>query len=427
MQTHNSGCPRIDSSRTSKKTGRQSYILMLYMIIIMLPASSQNLVPNPGFELANCPTGYTGAPAQVATWMQNWYSANCASPDPMTNCSTNANTSIPDVWFGSQYARTGTNYMGVAFYSGWYEYIGVQLTQVLTAGDTYNVSFWVSCADQVRYASDAVGIYFSTTQIKCASGFSGPVLSYTPQVIQTPGVFLTDSVHWTQVSGTYTAVGGEQYIVFGCFKPWNITNLYDFTTGNARCYYFVDDFLVEKLVALPVELIAFDAVMKENKEVVLNWKTASETNACSYEIQRSDNAINFEALGSISAGTNENTISEYHYTDRQLLKGMSYYRLKQTDCNGKSVYSKIISVQISELKITVFPNPVQDELIVSFKEKTPRALHISLSNMMGEIIYSNIMDGSDNIIIPFSNYDKGIYTLMIDSEKSKTIYQKIIK
>jgi len=213
--------------------------------------SAQNLVPNPSFENANCPTGYNGLPSQVSMYLADWYSATCASPDPMTNCSNNANTSVPSVWFGYQNARTGNNYMGFSFYGAWYEYIGVKLTQPLTAGTTYDVSFYVSCADEVKYASDKLGIYFSDTAIKCISGFSGPVLSYTPQVQSPSGVFYTDTAGWTQVSGSFTATGGEQYVVIGYFNPWNTANLQEISGSNGRCYYYIDDVSVTAAVPIP--------------------------------------------------------------------------------------------------------------------------------------------------------------------------------
>lgn len=221
-------------------------------------AKAQNLVPNPSFENANCPTGYNGLPSQVALYMQDWYSANCASPDVMTNCSVNTgqavNTNVPRVWFGFQYARTGNNYMGFGFYQGWYEYLGARLTEPLVAGVTYDVSFFVSCANDPRLATDALGMYFSTTEIRCTSGFSGPVLNYTPQVIQTPGVFLTDTLGWEEVSGSFTAQGGEEYIVIGYFRPWNICDFLPlYGSTSSRCYYYLDDVSVTRALPAPAQ------------------------------------------------------------------------------------------------------------------------------------------------------------------------------
>jgi hypothetical protein len=240
------------NAKMSTKTVSR-FMMMIFIIGSAFATKAQNLVPNPSFENAICPTGYNGFPNQVALYMNDWYSATCASPDIMTTCSNHPNTTIPNVLFGYQYARTGSNFAGFGFYNSWYEYLGVKLTQPLVAGTVYNVSFYASCANSMDKATDALGIYFSQTEIKCISGFSGPVLNYTPQVVQTPGVFLNDTLGWQQVSGSFTAQGGEEYIVVGYFKPWNVADLQSINNGTGtRCYYYVDDFSVEA-VSLPAQ------------------------------------------------------------------------------------------------------------------------------------------------------------------------------
>jgi len=397
-----------------------------FVFIYSINIKSQNLVPNPSFESANCPTGYTGFPSQVGLYLQNWYSANCASPDPMTNCSSHSQTSVPDVWFGNQNARTGTNYIGFGFYGGWYEYIGVRLTQPLIAGTTYNVSFYVSCADNVRYASDAVGMYFSDTMINCKSGFSGPVLAFTPQVVQTSGVFLTDKIGWTNISGTYTATSNEEYIVIGCFKSWNTSALHNFGSGDTRCYYYIDDIAIEAPIILPIELISFNA-KENNNNIELKWETASELNACYINIERSMDGMSFHNIQRINANGTTNNKSQYNFNDKHPLSGVSYYRLKLTDCDSTFTYSKIISVKTeNNIGFSISPNPFNDELNIIFSENNSSPITIQIYNVLGELMYkSKILN--KNTIIPLYELNKGIYTVVLNAEHIDTIYKTIIK
>jgi len=244
---------------------------------------AQNLIPNPSFENAICPTGYNGTASQVTLYMNDWYAATCASPDIMTTCSNHSNTTIPNILFGYQYARTGNNFAGFGFYNSWYEYLGVKLTQPLVAGKVYNVSFYASCANSVDKATDALGIYFSQTEIKCISGFSGPVLNYTPQVAQTPGIFLNDTLGWQQVSGSFTAQGGEEYIVIGYFKPWNSANFQSINnlTGT-KCYYYVDDFSVEEAIPLPTQPGAISGLQTVCEGSIQLFSVATVSGATSY-------------------------------------------------------------------------------------------------------------------------------------------------
>ncbi len=285
MQQHHSSHPRNDGRKNTGITLNpilqrlKTQLLLLLFVFACNAATAQNLVPNPSFENANCPTSYNGWPTQVAMYMQDWYAANCASPDPFTTCSNHNNTKVPNVLFGKRYAHTGDNFMGVGFYGGWYEYIGSRLTQPLQSGKTYNVSFYVSCSYEKKYASDALGIYFSDTAIKCTSGFGGPVLNYTPQIVQQSGVYLTDSL-WTKVSGSFVADGGEEYIVFGCFKPWNTSTLFDLGTNKgSQCYYYVDDFVVEEAPAAPDTIVGPKTVCVGD---TLIYRADTVTNATKY-------------------------------------------------------------------------------------------------------------------------------------------------
>lgn len=385
---------------------------------------SQNLVPNSSFEDANCPTGYTGFPNQVEMYLQNWYSANCASPDPITTCSNHAFTTVPNSIFASQYARTGDNYVGLGFYNAWYEYIGIQLSSPLEAGEDYNVSFWVVCAEKKRYASDALGLYLSTTKDYCPSGFGGPVLNYTPQISQAPGVFLTDTANWTEISGTYSATGGEEYIVIGCFKPWNTLTFHDFNNGQqTQCYYLIDDVSVEKIIPLSTHLTLFQAYTNK-KEVSIQWETISDETMCHYIVERSSNGYLFEPVQEIIPHKN-NSVSNYYYTDRSPLKGVSYYRLKSVDCNGKTVHSKIVPIEIPYPKIEVFPNPAKDAITISSFNTESFPIIVSIYNTLGEKLFSEELSAEQQVF-DISGIKTGIYTLSINLE-GETILQKITK
>lgn len=421
-------CPRIFSLRL--------HSCFVLQILLCTVCYSQNLVPNPSFELANCPTGYNGFPSQVELYTQSWYAANCGSPDPMTNCSVNTgqavNTSIPDVWFGNQYARTGNNYMGFGHY-GFTEFLGTRLLSPLVAGDVYKVSFYVSCADYVQYASDALGMYFSTTQVKATSSgcLSGAILNYTPQVVSTPGTFLTDYSGWMEVSGSYTALGGEEYIAIGCFVPFSIptmNHLYRFPNaadptytlgGAARLYYYLDDVSVEK-DPLPVRLLSFYAETSEQK-TILRWTSTEEEGLCRYEIQKSRDAAQFHSIDTLSsAGKVQNT---YTYVDEQSFSEKVYYRLKQVDCNGTVTYSKIVMAN-PQVELSVFPNPVEDQLLINLPNGFSA---VRLYDLSGYPVYEKEKCTDNTLQISCSDLPKGIYTLIVDFSDGRRVYRKIEK
>ncbi len=400
---------------------RNLFPTLFTCLITSMSSFAQNLVPNPSFEQVNCPTGYTGFPAQVETFMHNWYSATCASPDPMTNCSSNANTSVPDVWFGNQTARTGTNYMGLGFYGSWYEYIGVKLTQPLISGEVYQVSFYVSMAEQVRYAADALGIYFSTSEIRCYSGFSGPVLTHVPQVVQAAGLFLTDSVGWTAISGTYTALGGEEYIVIGYFKPWNVSALQDIGNGGlTRCYYYIDDVTVEKIEPLSIPITSFDVSVNSDKTVDIRWEVSDHDKNCSYTLEKSTDGYTFESIYTTSSSA-----FTMNFTDRFVSGQTAYYRLKGLHCDGTYSYSEIRTVDLPFLSVELYPNPARDELTIRTPQAQKNPVECSIYDASGRNLQTEIIT-FDVRTISIAHLKKGIYTVVIRNG-NETITRKLSK
>lgn len=251
MHKQQTNCPRYGSLNYSSCRDRSftSSILLLLVAFVLFPViakgQSGNLISNPSFETVNCPTGYSGAYQQIEQYVPNWYSGTRASPDPFTNCGTPLgpnSTMVPNIIFGYQYARTGNNFLGFGFYGGWYEYIGSRLKEKLKAGKKYHISFYVSRADQVRYSSNKLGIYFSQTMISGANNTATNIVSYTPQFLQDTAIYHTTDTGWSLVSGTYTANGTEEYMMLGCFEPWNTAKLHDtYPAGTTRCYYYIDD------------------------------------------------------------------------------------------------------------------------------------------------------------------------------------------
>ncbi|RLD59051.1 MAG: hypothetical protein DRJ01_11810, partial [Bacteroidetes bacterium] len=94
---------------------------------------------------------------------------------------------------------------------------------------------------------------------------------------------------------------------------------------------------------LPIELFSFKAE-RVSSQVVLRWETASEYNNDYFTIERSTNAIDFNPIEKVEGAGNSNNILNYEVTDINPFSGTSYYRLKQTDFDGKYSYSYIVSV-----------------------------------------------------------------------------------
>ena len=170
--------------------------------------------------------------------------------------------------------------------------------------------------------------------------------------------------------------------------------------------------------ALPVELIEFKAEY-ELEKVHVNWITVSEENNDFFTIERSADGINFEILDFIDGAGNANRLLKYEYTDRSPLDGIAYYRLKQTDFDGKFEYSNIVTVNnetVSDYQTNIYPNPVQSNSqftikVSGFSPEAEMTIEIknSIGNMVDSYIIYSIGSGSVNIIVETQNILPGIY------------------
>lgn len=112
---------------------------------------------------------------------------------------------------------------------------------------------------------------------------------------------------------------------------------------------------------LPIVLISFTAEI-DNTSVKLEWQTESELNNDYFTIERSTNGLDFEVLGEVPGSGNSNVLRSYDYFDDNPVTGTSYYRLKQTDFDGKYEYSGLIAVNFDKdddgiCTLKVYPNP----------------------------------------------------------------------
>ncbi|GAI33753.1 unnamed protein product, partial [marine sediment metagenome] len=157
-----------------------------------------------------------------------WSPANGGSVDYLNSCDTNNYFSVPNNVYGYQAANEGDAYCafctfmkypqnpGAAF--NYREYPQVRLPDTLSHDQTYCLTFYVSLADSSAWATNNIGVYFSKDSI---FGLNSKVLPYTPQINVT--TIISDTSDWTEVSGEFTATGGEKYLIFGNFFADNLT------------------------------------------------------------------------------------------------------------------------------------------------------------------------------------------------------------
>jgi hypothetical protein len=181
---------------------------------------------------------------------------------------------------------------------------------------------------------------------------------------------------------------------------------------------------------LPVELIYFNAV-KENETVLLNWTTASEFNNDYFTIERSKNAIDFSPVGIVYGAGNSNRPLDYTFTDMEPFDGISYYRLKQTDFDTHSTYSRIVRIQFdrnNQFALSIYPNPASELITLALQDNSANSI-ISITEISGKkVYYEEIRSGNGNTLktIDISQLAEGIYLLEYITD-GKSTRSKFVK
>ncbi|WP_170061899.1 PA14 domain-containing protein [Hymenobacter chitinivorans] len=182
---------------------------------------------------------------------------------------------------------------------------------------------------------------------------------------------------------------------------------------------------------LPVQLVRFEATAAANS-VVIDWATAQEVNSLKYLVERSRNGVIFEPVDSRPAVGNSSQTQRYHLTDRAPLPGLSYYRLRQIDKDGKESVSPVVVVRVSKpttLTAAVFPNPNHGAFSVRVQQTTADPAQLELLNLQGQVVYRQQLPAA-----AIAEYDlrvpglaAGLYQLRLTAATGVTTQKVVIE
>lgn len=182
--------------------------------------------------------------------------------------------------------------------------------------------------------------------------------------------------------------------------------------------------LVDNTTPLPIELLSNEATCSD-KNVVIKWATATETNNNYFTIERSIDGINFIDIGTVAGAGNSISVLNYSFTDYNSFNGISYYRLKQTDYNGDNKSFDIITADncnASATNVNAFNNQNGNIAIIINGESTG-TYTATLFDVLGKKISEKLFEtakGSNNFYMDITSINTGIYFLTLDDGMSVT-------
>ncbi len=169
---------------------------------------------------------------------------------------------------------------------------------------------------------------------------------------------------------------------------------------------------------LPVSLLNFTA-QKQAAVVSLSWRTASEQNSRAFNIQHSEDGLQFKTIGTVAAAGNSSSTRAYSFTHSNPGKGENYYRLQQTDIDGKSMLSAVRKIQIEYSDIVLLNNPVVHKQI---QLKSDSKQLLTVTNNEGKLLLKTTVTKGFNTI-DASNLPAGIYFVRTANGSQKVLLQ----
>ncbi|MGH2553025.1 MAG: T9SS type A sorting domain-containing protein, partial [Chitinophagaceae bacterium] len=177
---------------------------------------------------------------------------------------------------------------------------------------------------------------------------------------------------------------------------------------------------------LPVILQQFN-ITKNGCTALISFTTSLESNLAMFDIEYSNNGIDFIKATSINAAGNSN--AERRYSFQYLMQpGKNYlFRLKIIDRNGSYTYSTVSAItncSTSLADLLISPNPAKDNVTLY---GLPDGKNIvQLFQINGQLIQT-LYSTTSNLTIDLRNYSAGIFILRVKDEKDDQVSIKIIK
>jgi hypothetical protein len=186
--------------------------------------------------------------------------------------------------------------------------------------------------------------------------------------------------------------------------------------------------------SLPVELISFTARKNMNKkDVVTEWRTASEINTDHFEVELAKGNNEFQQnhfikIGEVSSSGNSTSKQYYSFTDIENNKsGVRYYRLKIVDQDGRISYSAVRPVVFNdEIKWQVYPNPSTGIFNFIYQINEGQDIKVKVYDVNGKIVQQTFLAGNGfvqklSINLQSARFASGLYLLEAVAGEKKEV------
>lgn len=226
----------------------------------------------------------------------------------------------------------------------------------------------------------------------------------------------------TTGSGNFVVYNGtgNSVVVSGLAELSNyIFTVYEYNLIGSEAIY-ASGTSSTNVVTLPVTWNTLNASRKAT-EVSLTWTTASEYNNKAFTVEYSFDQQHWDPSGVVPSKGNANRITSYtyqHLLNPEEVSQDCYFRILQTDWDGKASYSKVLVTKAESIVMSssalIQPNPAQDYIQVNHPYKGEVQIRFRSSD--GILVKTLISDQSS---ISVEDLKNGLYFIEISQGENR--------
>ena len=303
-------------------------------------------------------------------------------------------TAQPGITWTSRTSATDNNWRGVTYGNGIFVAVAMTGTgnRVMSSPDGITWTSQVSAIDNSwNFVTYGGGLF-----VAVANTGSGNRVMTSPDGITWTSQASAADIQW--FGATY---GGGLFVAVAA-------------TGTG------DRVMTSGTFVLPLHWLTVNGNLNTAKQAEISWRVA-EQNVTSYQVEKSSNAINFSSIGSIAGkGDGEHN---YSFNEMQPLTGTAWYRIKQTDIDGKFTYSSIITLHNSnQHQVSIYPNPAKEFITVSVGNNLLNK-NAMLTDIYGSVLQTKRIS-SLSFTIKVAGYPGGVYFMKIGNEHPIKIFKE---
>lgn len=237
---------------------------------------------------------------------------------------------------------------------------------------------------------------------------------------------------WVQLGSTFTLPFFSNFTI----KSVRII-ISDGTVGGCGNDFAMDDLQLAECPQggqLPVTFLGVSA-RQQNDGVNVSWSTAQEINSSRFDVERSaDGGSGWDVVATVAAAGNSSIVKNYSAFDAKPLNGTSYYRIRETDIDGKYKFSKTVPVTINfaNTSVSVLANPFHSNLTIDFNSPTEQQVSARLIDITGrQVLFQKwtISSGTTRqVLTNVGNLMQGMYILNISNQNGEMLFNgKVLK